>query len=239
MSSPCPPAVHSIGAVAFRVAGNFVSRPRPSAHARSTAAIASVRDTLTLDASSGLAVKGAVTDAGDDTSSAKKPRSTNTAIAAVSSLASLAALSYAAPSDAAAEALPSIVASFNLATFSPQLFWLMMILAPRSAATRVVMGSWIPVLFAASIHLFVDAVGLTSEGALEEAATFGQVFDPTIPPTMWASGEVLGPLTGFTRTYAGKSNLCHRGVVARTCVGPLRGAVGVARRVAAQRPSPG
>lgn len=115
----------------------------------------------------------------------------------------------------------------------------MMILAPRSAATRVIMGSWIPVLFAASIHLFVDAVGLTSEGALEEAATFGQVFDPTIPPTMWASGEVLGPLTGFTRTYAGKSNLCHRGVVARTCVGPLRGAVGVARRVAAQRPSPG
>ena len=73
-----------------------------------------------------------------------------------------------------------------------------MILAPNSPVTRTVMGSWIPVLFAASIHFFVDSVGFTQPGALEEAAKFGAVFDPTIPPTMWASGEVTGPLKGFT-----------------------------------------
>lgn len=119
MSSPCLLAVHSAGAVALRTTGHIVSRPRPRARARSTAANALVRDTLTLHASRRLAVDGAITDADDDTSATKQPRSAKTTIAAVTSLESLAALSYAAPSDAAAEVLPSIVASFNLATFSP------------------------------------------------------------------------------------------------------------------------
>lgn len=133
---------------------------------------------------------------GGDVTSTSIGRSRRPGLAASSLCVATAALMNAAPSDAA-EVLPEMVASFNLATFSPQVFWLLMILAPTSPVTRAVMGSWIPVILAASIHFFVDSVGFTQPGALEEAAKFGQVFDPTIPPTQWASGEVTGPLEGF------------------------------------------
>ena len=100
------------------------------------------------------------------------------------------------PADAA-EFLPEIVASFNLATFTPQVFWFAMILAPRNPVVKTVMGSWLPVLIASGIHFYVDYVGFNQPGALEEAAKFGAVFDPTIAPWDWANGAVTGPLLGF------------------------------------------
>ena len=117
------------------------------------------------------------------------------------SVASAAALAL-APADPAAassssDVLPTIVASFNLATFTPQVFWFAMILAPRNALVRRVMGSWLPVLVASGIHFYVDYVGFNQPGALEEAAKFGAVFDPTIAPWDWANGAVTGPLDGF------------------------------------------
>ena len=100
------------------------------------------------------------------------------------------------PADAA-EFLPEIVASFNLATFTPQVFWFAMIRAPRNPVVKTVMGSWLPVLIASGIHFYVDYVGFNQPGALEEAAKFGAVFDPTIAPWDWANGAVTGPLLGF------------------------------------------
>ena len=133
----------------------------------------------------------------ETSASSSASASTATAVASVATLAS-AATTLAIPDAAnAAEVLPSIVASFNLATFTPQAFWLLMILAPESVVTRVVMGSWVPVLIATGIHVFVDGVGFTQPGALEEAAKFGAVFDPSIPPWSWADGSVTGPLVGF------------------------------------------
>ena len=76
------------------------------------------------------------------------------------------------PADAA-KFLPEIVASFNLATFTPQVFWFAMILAPRNPVVKTVMGSWLPVLIASGIHFYVDYVGFNQPGALEEAAKFG------------------------------------------------------------------
>ena len=133
----------------------------------------------------------------ETSASSSASASTATAVASVATLAS-AATTLAIPDAAnAAEVLPSIVASFNLATFTPQAFWLLMILAPESVVTRVVMGSWVPVLIATGIHVFVDGVGFTQPGALEEAAKLGAVFDPSIPPWSWADGSVTGPLVGF------------------------------------------
>ena len=107
------------------------------------------------------------------------------------------ALVVAAAAPEAATVLPEIVASFNLATFTPQVFWLAMIFAPRHPVTRAVMGSWLPIFWATGVHFFVDYVGFNQPGALEEAAKFGQVFDPSIPPWLWADGSVDGPLRGF------------------------------------------
>ena len=107
------------------------------------------------------------------------------------------ALVVAAAAPDAATVLPEIVASFNLATFTPQVFWLAMIFAPRHPVTRAVMGSWLPIVWATGVHFFVDYVGFNQPGALEEAAKFGQVFDPSIPPWSWADGSVDGPLRGF------------------------------------------
>ena len=116
----------------------------------------------------------------------------------ISLMAATAALTLAPghPADAA-EFLPEIVASFNLATFTPQVFWFAMILAPRNPVVKTVMGSWLPVLIASGIHFYVDYVGFNQPGALEEAAKFGAVFDPTIAPWDWANGAVTGPLLGF------------------------------------------
>ena len=84
-----------------------------------------------------------------------------------------------------------------MATFTPQVFWFAMILAPRNPVVKTVMGSWLPVLIASGIHFYVDYVGFNQPGALEEAAKFGAVFDPTIAPWDWANGAVTGPLLGF------------------------------------------
>jgi hypothetical protein len=112
-------------------------------------------------------------------------------------LAATAALALAPSHPAHADVLPEIVASFNLATFTPQVFWFAMILAPRNPVVKTVMGSWFPILVATGIHFYVDYVGFTQPGALEEAAKFGAVFDPTIAPWDWANGAVTGPLVGF------------------------------------------
>ena len=141
-----------------------------------------------------------VVDASDRASSATVPSRGNAAVAFLR-VASAAALAL-APADPAAassssDVLPTIVASFNLATFTPQVFWFAMILAPRNPLTRRVMGSWLPVLVASGIHFYVDYVGFNQPGALEEAAKFGAVFDPTIAPWDWANGAVTGPLDGF------------------------------------------
>ena len=46
-------------------------------------------------------------------------------------------------------------------------------------------------------HFTSTCVGFINLGALEEAAKFGAVFDPTIAPWDWANGAVTGPLLGF------------------------------------------
>ena len=128
------------------------------------------------------------------------------------------ALVVAAAAPEAATVLPEIVASFNLATFTPQVFWLAMIFAPRHPVTRAVMGSWLPIFWATGVHFFVDYVGFNQPGALEEAAKFGQVFDPSISTWSWADGSRRRPPHGFqsmleTPTSSPRSGrTCSRGI---------------------------
>ena len=57
---------------------------------------------------------------------------------------------------------------------------------------------WLPVVFAASIHFFVDAVGFAQPGSLDLLALFAQVFDVTILPWQWADGKGSYSLVHFS-----------------------------------------
>ena len=106
------------------------------------------------------------------------------------------ALVVAAAAPEAATVLLEIVASFNLATFTPQVFWLAMIFAPRHPVTRAVMGSWLPIFWATGVHFFVDYVVSTNPARSRKPPSSAQVFDPSIPPWSWADGSVDGPSAG-------------------------------------------
>ena len=85
------------------------------------------------------------------------------ALGALTAAVSSALVAAAAPAFAAAAgdggAAPEIEAAFRLATFGPQLLWLLMVALPRSPITRAVMEPWFAVAFFAIVHGYVDVVG--------------------------------------------------------------------------------
>ena len=103
--------------------------------------------------------------------------------------------------DPAAMALavdPTVLRCFNLVTLAPQVVpWGLMVLAPRWRVTRAIVTPWVVPLLACAAHATVDGVGFATPGALEQAAAFGRVFDPSIPVGDWASAEVTGPFEAF------------------------------------------
>ena len=93
---------------------------------------------------------------------------------------------------------PHVLRAFNLVTLGPQIIpWGLMVVAPRWRVTRAIVEPWIIPLLCALAHASVDAVGFAAPGALEEAATFARVFDPTIPVTKWADDATYGPFEAF------------------------------------------
>ena len=137
----------------------------------------------------------------------------------------------------AATVLPEIVASFNLATFTPQVFWLAMIFAPRHPVTRAVLWDRGFPSLGHRRHFFMDYAGFNQPGALEEAAKFGQVFDPSIPPWSWPTAPSTAPSAGSSPCSRTPTSSPRSG---RTC---SRGDLFVGRwmwldAAGARRPSP-
>ncbi len=64
-------------------------------------------------------------------------------------------------------------------TFLPQPFWLAMVAAPRSEATRKVMGPLLPILGLSLIHLVVVLLAASAPGGIEPILIFADVFDPS------------------------------------------------------------
>jgi hypothetical protein len=56
---------------------------------------------------------------------------------------------------------PLVSAAFNVATFGPQPFWLLMTFLPRSEFTKKLMGSWITIGLFSLVHLFIVAVSIS------------------------------------------------------------------------------
>ncbi len=93
---------------------------------------------------------------------------------------------------------PTALRCFNFVTLAPQVApWALMVIAPRWRVTRAIVEPWIVPLVCAMAHATVDGVGFASPGALEEAAKFARVFDPTIGPDRWLSATTTGPFEAF------------------------------------------
>ena len=80
---------------------------------------------------------------------------------------------------------------FSVATFSPQLPWALMTLAPRWGVTRALCAPLAFPVLAAGVHFAVDAIGFQSPNATEELAKFAGVFD-------LAGASQSVPLIAFT-----------------------------------------
>lgn len=84
-----------------------------------------------------------------------------------------------------------ISSAFDLATFIPQPFWLLMILLPNLGVTKKIMGSWYPIFGCSLIHLFIVIVSASQDQGTAPILEFADVFDP--------SGDPQGAMLGMMR----------------------------------------
>lgn len=68
--------------------------------------------------------------------------------------------------------------ALKVATFAPQPFWLLMILLPKTEATKRIMGSWYPLLGCSLVHLFIVIVSASQDNGTAPILEFADVFDP-------------------------------------------------------------
>lgn len=83
--------------------------------------------------------------------------------------------------------------AFNLATFVPQPFWLLMILLPNVDITKRVMGSWAPIVLCSLIHLFIVVVSASQDQGTAPILEFADVFDPAGDPQSAMVGMMRYP----------------------------------------------
>ncbi|CAM9994414.1 unnamed protein product, partial [Heterosigma akashiwo] len=81
--------------------------------------------------------------------------------------------------------------AFNIATFLPQPFWLLMILLPNAGITKKIMGNPASVLFFALNHLFIVFVAASQTDGTAPIAEFADVFDP--------AGDPFGAMQGMMK----------------------------------------
>lgn len=73
--------------------------------------------------------------------------------------------------------------AFNIATFGPQPFWLLLILFPKADLTKKIMGTLDVVLFFAVVHFFIVSASIVDPSSgTAPIAEFNDVFDPTGDP---------------------------------------------------------
>jgi len=100
--------------------------------------------------------------------------------------------SYAQP---AIDYLSQIPNLFNVATFGPQLFWLLMIVpkVDQSPVAKAIMRPYtVPLLFSL-VHLGIVSLSITAEGGTAPIAEFAGVFDPAGEPQKAMVGMMTYP----------------------------------------------
>lgn len=86
-----------------------------------------------------------------------------------------------------------IASAFNVATFLPQPFWLLMILVPNSDLTKKLMGSWFSIFSFSLVHLFIVIVSASQEDGTAPIVEFSKVFDPAGNPQQAMLGMMTYP----------------------------------------------
>lgn len=89
--------------------------------------------------------------------------------------------------------LPSIPDAFNLATFLPQPFWLLMIALPNTELTKKVMKPWWPLITFSLIHFFIVCSSISEPDGTAPMAEFAGVFDPSGAPLTAMVGMMKYP----------------------------------------------
>ena len=86
-----------------------------------------------------------------------------------------------------------ISTAFNVATFLPQPFWLLMILLPNADITKKVIGSWLSVVTFSLVHLFIVVVSANQVDGTAPIKEFAGVFDPAGNPQLALLGMMQYP----------------------------------------------
>ncbi len=78
--------------------------------------------------------------------------------------------------------------AFSVATFLPQPFWILMIVAPNSSITKRIMGDYKVVTLFCLVHLFIVLSSLFEPDGTAPLVEFADVFDPSENPLiLWLS----------------------------------------------------
>lgn len=102
-----------------------------------------------------------------------------------------------------------IASAFNVATFLPQPFWLLMILVPNSDLTKKLMGSWFSIFLFSLVHLFIVIISASQEDGTAPIAEFSKVFDPAGNPQQAMLGMMTYPnfVSGTTMLHSVSFNI--------------------------------
>lgn len=87
----------------------------------------------------------------------------------------------------------NIKIAFNLATFGPQILWLLMILLPRAQFTQKIMGGYGSIIASSFIHLFIVVASASQDQGTAPIAEFSNVFDPSGNPQAAMVGMMKYP----------------------------------------------
>jgi len=83
--------------------------------------------------------------------------------------------------------------SFNVATFGPQIFWLLLILLPNAKFTKDVMGDYKVIIFFALVHLCIVVLSASEPNGTAPITEFADVFDPAGDPQQAMVGMMRYP----------------------------------------------
>mmetsp|Transcript_27313 Transcript_27313/g.40373 ORF Transcript_27313/g.40373 Transcript_27313/m.40373 type:complete len:243 (+) Transcript_27313:75-803(+) len=78
----------------------------------------------------------------------------------------------------------NISKAFNVATFGPQLLWVLMILLPNTTITKKIMGTQAPIIAFSLVHLFIVIASASQKDGTAPIAEFNDVFDPSGNPQL-------------------------------------------------------
>lgn len=87
----------------------------------------------------------------------------------------------------------NIKQAFSVATFFPQLFWLFLILIPKSGITKKLMGGYEIITLCCLVHFFIVTASIAQPDGTAPMAEFADVFDPAGDPQKAMVGMMQYP----------------------------------------------